>query len=317
MNRKETIDRRHEIKEYLPFQGRRVLITDGTSGTGEVTAFQLQKLGATVIIGTRNTQNYERTASGLNPANTHPFILDFKKTTTIKSAMTNLMPHPTDIIHSAAVGMDGIFDRAMIDGFIRLQKIKDPDVRNKTLEQIRQTIKQKVEDNMEDARKVNFEGPKALFTFLFDTKIIDGVKKIVFFSSFWSSIYGQEGVNVPQFYKGIASTQSLLERWLTVYADSFRRKGIRIAIISGHLIKDTVVGNDINKYILPLCTPEDQKTLRESFIATSDMINATKQVLLESPKKWKEHPRKLYITGRGITTSISPSDPVFQVKLPI
>jgi NAD(P)-dependent dehydrogenase (short-subunit alcohol dehydrogenase family) len=300
-----------------PLAGRNVLITGGTSGTGLETAIELHKLGAQIIIGTRNEDNFNKSATILGNEKVQPFIADLSDEAQIKNAIAKLKSQnlrPTDIVHSAAGGMESFLQKS---GFKlrRLQRITDESEKQEKISELRTELIEKVKLSLPEAKRINYEGPKIFFEQMAD--ILAPNSKIIYYSSLWSSVFGQKEADIPEFYKGIASTKNLFERWMDENADKLVKRGIYPAIISGHLIADSKAGKAVSHFILPLASPQSKELMEKSFIAKTDMVKATLDALQSDPKKWDEVPLRLFVTREGISRKLSPGNSVFRIHLPI
>lgn len=298
------------------FAGKPILVTGGTSGIGLETATQLHELGAQIIVGTRSHENFGKVTTILGNERILPFIADLADEKQVEDAIKTLHDQkiqPVAVIHSAAGGMEN-FLKPVVRKLIRTQRIIDVEEKTIALSELRNEITKNVEESMIEARKINFDGPKRFFEQIVD--ILPPNSKIIYYSSLWSSIYGQEGADIPEFYKGIASTKNLFEEWMKKNAKEWAAKRIYPAIISGHLVEDSDTGKAISLF-LPLASSEDQQLMKNSYIKKVDMTRATLNVLQSDPATWGGFPLRLFVTSEGISKRLSPDNPIFKIHLPV
>ena len=226
----ETIlTKKQEAKENLPFKGRRVFITGGTSGTGLAAAIEIQRLGGEVIIGTRSREHFEKAAGNLTEGKTYPFIADLTKENQVREEIMHLATEnnlPTDFIHSAAGGMEA-FLGGITFNLARLLKIKDQKERQVKIEVLRERVAEEVNKYQSFAQAINFNGAKALMEEMYS--ILPEGARLIYYSSPWSSLYNQ--AKTPLFYQPIAGTKHMMEEWLSENSKRFTDKGIYPAII--------------------------------------------------------------------------------------
>ena len=316
----ETIlEKKQEVKESQPLQGRRVLVTGGTSGTGLAAAIEIQRLGGEVIIGTRNREHFERAAGNLSGERAYPFIADLTEKNQVEKEIMRLVAEncfPTDLIHSAAGGMEAFLPNIARD-LLTLSRIENLQQHEVKIDDLRKKIKAEVEKSYPFAQAINFDGSKALMEKMLN--ILPQGAKVIYYSSPWSSFYGQ--VTVPCFYQAIAKTKHMMEEWLVENREWFIGKGIYPAIISGNLILDTKAGRMIDRLILPLLSENKQETIRQSAISIKDMVKATVKILRSDPAEWTTYPLRIWVygeEGQAKIKEIFPSDNLFMgVEFPI
>jgi NAD(P)-dependent dehydrogenase (short-subunit alcohol dehydrogenase family) len=257
------------------FSDRTVLVTGGSSGTGLALVRELHRLGATVVVGTRRPERYAKIATELGALRVHPFVADLTDLEQASTQLRDLLaggPRPTDVVHSAAGGLEPIL-RQLMRKVIALRKVAPAELEG-ALEQARSEIRELVAANRSHAYQVNFDAPTRLLEEAAAALPEGG--SLVFYSSLWSSFYGR--VPTPQFYAGVAESKLALESWLEERAPAWAERRITTAIISGHTAADTSMGEVIDRHLAPLLGAR-QERFRGFFITAGDMVGATIDVL--------------------------------------
>jgi 3-oxoacyl-[acyl-carrier protein] reductase len=257
------------------FSGRTVLVTGGSSGTGLALVRELHRQGATVVIGTRRPDRYAEIASELGGLRVHPFLADITDLERTSAQLRDLLaggPLPTDVVHSAAGGLEPIL-RHLLRKAVALRKVA-PSEFDRAVGQARDEIRELVAANRGHAFAVNFDAPARLLEEA-AAALPDG-GALVFYSSLWSSFYGR--VPTPQFYAGVAESKLALEGWLEERAPAWAERRITTAIISGHTASDTSMGEVIDRHLAPLLGSR-QDRFRGFFITTADLVDTALQVL--------------------------------------
>lgn len=193
-----------ERYEGEPLKGRRILVTGDATGTGLRVGVELSRLGAEIIVGTRSQKNFDEAVEQIGVNRVTPFIADLTRDTDIRRAIADLHIRneiPTDVVLSAAGGMEP-FMREFMSGLVKVNRV-DGD-KQKALVEFREHIKDLVDDSMEFARAVNFDGPKYLMNVLHDTLPVGA--RVVYYSSLPSTFF--EDHDPPAFYRGVAETRS-------------------------------------------------------------------------------------------------------------
>lgn len=301
-----------------PFQGRLILVTGGSSGTGLATAEAAHRLGADVIIGTRSEKRFAEAKDRIGERVT-PLIADLSTPEAGVAAAEGLILSgmiPTDIILSAAGGMES-FLKPIATDLLRLQRADSEEAKESRIKTIQGKIATGTIEHWSGAQGINFEGQKA-----FIETLIPHLKpgaKIIDYSSLWSSIYGREGANIPNFYKIIAGTKHMMEDWMDTHGRELADKGIYTGIVSGHLITDSETGRMLDRFLLPLLTLEDRATITEGTISMKDMVDPTVDLINSDGSVWNSYPLKVYVFGPGpqVTSELSVNHPLFGIKFPI
>jgi 3-oxoacyl-[acyl-carrier protein] reductase len=277
--------------------GRTVLVTGGASGTGATTTRELHRLGAEVVIGTRRPDRYTAMADELGGCRVHPFIVDITDGDAVENEIARLAAQGirlTDLVHCAAGGLEPIMRRFMRQlAAIRRMPASD---RGAAVEQLRRDLRVWLVDARGFADRVNYLAPRALTKWLVPM-LPDGAH-IMFYSSLWSSFYGQ--ATIPAFYHTVAASKLAFERWLEASAPEWAQRGISTTIVSGHIIRDTHLGEVIDGYLIPLLPRTAQDRARSFFIDSIDMTRAAIAGLCTGQEEETTgRARWLYVFGPG------------------
>lgn len=297
------------------FEGRSILTTGASRGTGFEIIKYLYSEGAEVSIGTRSEERFLQVLQALQQDNSsfdrkrvHPFIADMGKNDQIDKAFDSLgkLNHPiTDIIHAAA---EGIPAKKFAFQLARLARVR-PEEREERFQEFRELSKKLVEENMELSLAVNYLGPQHLVGL---TKNANQI----YLSSLYATFFPQ--VWAPTFYEVISQPK---ER--TIYfleqESGLEKNGVYTTIVSGHIIEDTDVGEAFIRLVLPLMPKDKQKSMRATFITKQDMVRATRLALTGECFDENDFNRRLFVFGPGgqITTELSADSPVFDYSIPI
>lgn len=303
------------------FEGRRVMVTGGSSGIGLSVALDLHQAGAEVIIVTRSQPHYFDTLKGIQGSNpgfdgerVYPFITDLSDLEQTSRAVEKLQDQhllPTDIVHAAAGGMEP-FLRELATKMLRLRRVA-PENREEAFATFVTECDQWVSASQDFASAINYTGSRHLIESLADKLPRRGV--VVYESSLWSTFMDQ--VWVPRFYQGVASSKGMFERWLESESGLEDRE-IYTAVVSGHIVMDTEVGKALNRLVVPLWPEADQAAISASFITKADMVKATRMALKGDDFDPKQFHRRLYVYGpAGVSFAFSPQSLAFSSRLPI
>lgn len=294
--------------ENKPLAGRKILVTGGATGTGLNVGLGLSRLGAEIIVGTRDQKKFDEAASKIGEGRAFPFIADLTKDTDIRKAIAGLYignKIPTDVVLSAAGGMEP-FMREFMSGLVKVNRA-DGDKRE-VLAAFREHITGLVDDAMGFAKAVNVEGQIYLMNVLHDT-LLPGAR-VIYFSSLPSTFFNDH--EPPAFYRGVAQTKHAFEEWLKQQAPRFKERGIHVSIVSAHGIIGTNVVKISERYILPLLPERQQLRFKSAFVTDSDMLDATLIGLQSDVRDWTENPRMLYAIAPGkVVDRLEASDPIF------
>jgi 3-oxoacyl-[acyl-carrier protein] reductase len=249
--------------------GRTVLITGGASGTGAATARELHRLGAEIVIGTRRPERYAEMARDLGECRVHPFVVDITDEEGARREMDLLIARGvrvTDLVHCAAGGLERIM-RRFLRSLMALPRMPVPD-RPAAVELLRRDLTSWLSPEIDFAFRVNFDAPRALTEHILS--MLPRGSSIVFYSSLWSTFYGR--ARTPAFYPTVAASKRAFESWLTANALWWAERGISVAIVSGHVVRDTHLGKLIDEHLVPLLPQEQQARARSFFIESIDMV---------------------------------------------
>lgn len=308
-----------EGKEKQPFLGRVILVTGATNGIGNYMAHLAHEFGADIILGTRSVSSYEKMAEDFGGERVYPFIADVTKSDQVQGAfdlLVHLNKVPTDVVLCAAGGLEELLDPkkgvALDTG--RLRRFKGEE-RNNRIGELKKAFILEVQNTMEYAEAINYNAQIDLVQKWIQTPS-HGPRRLIFESSLWSSIYGDESVTTPEFYRSIASTKHKFEEWLTENAEWLVAKGIYPAILSGNIVLDSNIGQFVNTLLKPLLTEEEQEVLDESYLFRKDMVLENANILLSDPRTWGKYPLRRFLVrrGEGAKGSLSSDAPIFGVN---
>lgn len=287
-------------------QGRRVLVTGGASGTGEALVRELHRRDAVVVVGTRDDDRYAALAGALGHTRVEPFIVDITDDDAVRRQLTRLLAHEspvTDLVHCAAGGLDPIM-RRLLRTFMRLRRLPSSE-RHAEMERLDVDLQSWMDETREFALRVNFEAARTLTECVVPYLPADGT--VVFYSSLWSSFHGRGCT--PAFYRSVAESKLAFERWLIEKAPAWASRQIAATIISGHVIRDTQLGEVIDKYVVPLLPDGSQERIRSFFIDKAAMVAATMRTLTaRETGSSRGSAHHLYVFGRDQVVEHLPLD---------
>ena len=256
--------------------GRSVLVTGGSSGIGLALVRALHERGAEVVVGTRRRERFDAIAAELGGGRLHPFLADLTDPAELDSAlaaMTAEAPAVTDLVHSAAGGLEPIV-RDLLRRVMGLRRVP-PEQRESALRSAREEVARLVAENRSAAMAINFEAPVRLVSRLVPALPRGGT--VSFYSSLWSTFYG--AAPVPRFYASVAESKLALERWLEERAPGWAERGLSTVIVSGHTTRDTSMGQLIDRHLAPLLPASRQEPFRRFFIDSAEMVAAEVDLL--------------------------------------
>jgi NAD(P)-dependent dehydrogenase (short-subunit alcohol dehydrogenase family) len=286
--------------------GRTVLITGGASGAGAATARELHRLGAEIVIGTRRPERYAEMARELGKCRVHPFVVDITDQDRARRELDLLITRGvrvTDLVHCAAGGLERIM-RRFLRSLIALRRMPEAE-RSAAVELLRRDLEGWLSPELDFALRVNFDAPRALTEHVLPT--LPPGSSILVYSSLWSTFCGRG--RMPAFYPTVAASKRAFESWLTSNAPSWAERGISVAIVSGHVIRDTHLGELIDEYLVPLLPREQQARARSFFIDSIDMVRAAVGELGRAQREAADgRPRWWYVYGPGQIVDNLPAD---------
>jgi NAD(P)-dependent dehydrogenase (short-subunit alcohol dehydrogenase family) len=295
--------------------GRTVLITGGAGATGLATAHELHRRGAIVVIGTRSRERYGAAAALLGGERVLPFIADLTDVDGVRRELEDLRDRGlrvSDVIHSAAGGLEPIL-RHLMRRLVRLRRLSGADM-GAALETFRAEMSALVEGSRSFAIRVNLDGPCALFEQLADVLPPGGA--LIYYTSLWSSLYGS--LDVPCFYSAIAASKHAFEAWLDARSGLWTTRGLSLAVVSGHVIKDSPLGDVIDRYLVPLLPANRQEVARSFFITTSDMVLSAIQVVADAARDGRGRFVRVFVPGHGQAIGqLDPSAPALSDPFPL
>jgi len=323
------------IEERQPLHNEKIFVIGGASGTGAQLSKAVHGLGAEVIASSTKPDKLDSLVQTLGGQRVHTFIADLTKPEQFYEGLTQLIKRdgivPTAIVHSAAGGMEN-FSMNMLLNLGRLTRIRDPKKREAKLQEEKQKLKESVLRNKDSAMAVNFYGQVSIIEQIKKLIPSDSQIKDIYWSSIWSDLGKMDpvfkdpkdtteetGVDVPTFYLGVAGSKGRFVRWQKDHADELVQSGIYPAVVSGHIIIDSRVGEMIDRFIFSTLLPEEQhEEMKKYYITQQDMIDATLAVIQSDPTKWPEYPNRVFVVGgREVGTDLSPNDEMFDVKIPL
>jgi NAD(P)-dependent dehydrogenase (short-subunit alcohol dehydrogenase family) len=294
---------------------RTVLVTGGAGATGIETVLQLHARGATVVIGTRSQHRYRYAAELLGEERVEPFIADLTQREDIVSRLDDLRGKGvlvTDVVHSAAGGLEPLV-RDLMRWLTSLRRLTGTD-RDERLRRFRNEMPALVDKSRAYAMQINVEGPITLCKSLAESMPPGGT--VTFYTSLWGSLYGS--VDVPTFYDGVARSKHAFEAWLEAYAPAWVARGLAVAVVSGHIVKDTPVGSVIDRYMTPLLPDDRQQPARSYFLTTSDMVRPAVQLLEDAVRHARPRFIHVFVPGPGqVVTHLDGSSPALSDPFPL
>jgi len=300
--------------EALPLGGRTILVTGASSGTGLAGALAWHRLGATILVGSRSAAKCTEIADRVGNVRVHAFVADLGDMPTIDAAIDDLAKsgvEPTDIVHCAAGGLEPIL-RPLLRITAGLRRMPPSEARDQAFAAGRAELERLVGATSAKAMSVNYEGPRRLLERL--GPALGGGGQIVLLSSFWSGMVGQ---GCPAFYRSVADSKTLLERWLDTQARQLASRNIAATVLVAHLIIDTSTAKLIDRNVAPLMSAEDQAVFRAGYVTTEQTVTATTRLLLQ-PVSPKGRLRRVYQAGSDeLTDEVDPETRAVVSRVPL
>ncbi len=262
----------------LPLAGRTILITGASSGTGLAGALAWHRLGATIVVGSRSEAKCTEIADRVGNVRVHAFVADLGDMSTIDAAIEDLAKSgvaPSDIVHCAAGGLEPIL-RPLLRITAGLRRMPPSWARDQAFAAGQAELERLVAATSAKAMSVNYEGPRRLLEHL--GPALPGGGQIILLSSIWSGMAGQ---GCPAFYRSVADSKTLLERWLDTQARLLASRNIAATVLVAHLIIDTSTAKLIDRNIAPLLSAEDQAVFRAGYVTTEQTVTAVTRLLLQ------------------------------------
>ncbi|HSX19175.1 MAG TPA: hypothetical protein VLE91_03490 [Candidatus Saccharimonadales bacterium] len=344
----QEVARRAEVASQL--SGRVVMMTGASEGTGEYVAAEIP--GIEVIAGMRfvkdrktgvidpgkTTAKFEKVANQIGVERTLPFIADITNDEEVGVAYSKLKEqgkYPTDVILSAAGGLEGALIVKMISVLRGLQRgkrnaeqgitetISGTPATTYTGEQVDEKLAQfeieiseEIEAQMPAAEAINVTANINLLEKIKESKQkgeITGDMRVIFYSSTPSTFFGEDldedgNDRTPFFYTGVAQTKNKFEKWMEEHWQEYAEVGIYFGILSMHLILGTRVHEFFEQQLKPFVSEETWKAVEPGFIDQSLAYEATEQMLVEDISKWKNGVRRLYAVGDKILEEMTVGD---------
>jgi NAD(P)-dependent dehydrogenase (short-subunit alcohol dehydrogenase family) len=284
------------------------LITGGTGGVGFEAAKALRREGATLILGSRDPERFAKTAAELGNDGIHPFIADITDSAEVDRQLTLMRLgglDPTDVIHSAAGGMEPLLrDVARLTAGLR--KLHGSEL-DRAHAAARAEVAPLVANTRELAMAVNCVYPSRLLDALAPKLPAGGT--VTFYSSLWASLH-PDTPQVPVFYEAVAEGKQALERWLERRANAWAALGITTTVISAQPILNTRMGYLLDRFCGDILSPDDRERWRSSCVSCSDLVDATLELLRRASPQGVGKLVRLFIPGPGdVTDRIAANDP--------
>lgn len=295
--------------------GRTVLVTGGTSGTGLACAVACHRLGAEVVLGSRSQERYAEIAEHLGPVRVRPFIADLAEPASVTDALAGLLaegPAPTDLVHSAAGGLEPIL-RPLLRAVAGLRRMPPGAERDEAIGRRRQELRQLVEVTSDAAMRVNAEGPRLLIEGLLPA-FTNGARIIVF-ASLWSE--GAASGLCPAFYGAVARSKTDFERWLDTEARAWVGRDIVATVLVGHIISDTSTGKLIDRNVVPLLSEDDQVQFRAGYVTTEETAAAVTEILTDATRRAGKLHRLYVFGGAALAAGVPPEILAAVGKVPL
>jgi NAD(P)-dependent dehydrogenase (short-subunit alcohol dehydrogenase family) len=288
------------------FFDRTVLITGGTGGVGLEAARALRAHGAEIIIGSRDPARYAVAAAELGDQGVHPFIADIADSRQVErqlELMRSSGVEPTDVIHSAAGGMEPLL-RDLARLMTSLRKLRGGDL-DQAHAAARDELAPLVVGTRELAMTVNCLAPSRLLDQLVPRLPAGG--SVTFYSSLWASLYPHP--QVPIYYEAVAEAKQALERWLENRAGTWASRRITTAVISANLVLDTRMGYLLDRLCSDLMPSADRERWRSTYVSCSELVEATLDVLGRTGPDSLGGLVRLYLPGPGaVVDRVGPDD---------
>ena len=322
----------------IHLEGKIILITGASSGTGLSTAETASQQGARVSIGTRNEDNFARAIKNITtPDNISMFQADISQPDQVIHALDTMGSMPDVIIHSAATGMDFMPDflRRLVS--ITNARIKDRPF-NGALERLKSQIPDWIKASKDSSWAVNYYGSLAFIQTIKERKTDNSPLLFINYTSLSSSVIAlrmaaglnvnqahstpislEDTAHIPDFYENIAGSKGALEYTLKQKASELSSKGINIVTLSSSVILDTIVGKILKKHLLPLVRSNAQRQIIEdSFIDRKDMVRTALELAAEHPSNWVDPFRTVYILKKGqVVDELPLSHDVLKLDIPL
>jgi len=290
------------------FKDRTILITGGTGGVGLEAARALRAEGATVILGSRDSERFAKSAAELGNEGVHPFIADIADSAEIERQLRLMRAsglEPTDVIHAAAGGMEPLLrDVARLTAGLR--KLGGAEL-DRAHAAARAEVAPLVESTRELAMNVNCLSPLRLLDELVPSLPPGGT--VIFYSSLWASLH-PDTPQVPIFYEAVAEGKQGLERWLESRAGTWAAGRITTAVISAQPILNTRMGYLLDRFCADILSPADRECWRSTCVNSAELVDATLGIISRTGPRSSGGFIRVFIPGPGeLADSIAPGDP--------
>jgi NAD(P)-dependent dehydrogenase (short-subunit alcohol dehydrogenase family) len=297
----------------MPLEGRTLLVTGGSSGTGLALVREAHRLGADVIAGSRSTERLAAISEELGGTRFHPFVADITNEAAVSVALGSLAEtglRMTDLVHSSAGGLESVV-RPLVRQCVALRRVPQSDLPD-AIEKARSEIAALVAASLDGAMKVNYVAARALIEKVASRLPAGGTLTV--YTSLWTTFPSR----TPHFYRSVASSKLALDTWIRERAPAWAERGITTAIVSGHIILDSAMGQLIDRFLVPLMPAEGQARFRSYYITTADMVRATIAVLSKPEPARSRAMAMSYVIGpHRILDELSADTPALADLLPL
>lgn len=316
--------------ERLSLEGRSIVVFGGSSGIGRKIAYESAKAGATVYIGTRSPDNFNkgiqqlgRTAKreGIDLSTLLPFlplVADVRDKTQLDRSVKDIQEqgaNVTDVVFSQASGMNQ-FVKSLFDNYIygitdlmhgipidELPPTTKEIVENK-LATMRKELAVWNQEALPDAMAVNYRGTFDAIDVI-SSKCSHGFRAI-----YLNSTWGDQGGG-PLMYQVVEQSKMAARDRFKTEGPQLAQMDIPTAIVIASLVTDTNVGKMFRDFFFNLMDQDQRKAVADSSITTADVWTAAKNILLSDPTHWSSYPFNIYISRiNGFPTignSVEPS----------
>jgi NAD(P)-dependent dehydrogenase (short-subunit alcohol dehydrogenase family) len=294
---------------------RTILITGGTGGVGLAAARAFLARGASVIIGSRDPARYASSAKELGEDGVHPFIADITDPAHVERGLDVMYRsglQPTDVIHSAAGGMEPVL-RDLVRLMTGLRRLRGEEM-DRAHAAARDELAQLVAGTRDYAMTVNCAAPSMLLDAVVARMAPGG--SVTFYSHLWASLYPHR--QIPIYYEAVAESKHALEAWLADRSREWESRHITTAVISSTVIGNTRMGYLLDRFCAEPMPPADRERWRSTYVSCSELVEATLGVVESAGQESSGGLVRLYLSGPGVIVQhLKPDDSPMQYPIPL